>query len=100
MTVERERVRAIVRGIVQGVGFRAYVLRMARGLDLDGWVANRTDGSVDIVAEGARGDLDRLIDRLREGPPGALVREVEVHLEPARGVPAGFAVRSGHHRGD
>jgi acylphosphatase len=100
MTVERSRVRATVRGAVQGVGFRAFVLGTARGLDVDGWVANRSDGSVDVTAEGPRPDLDELIERLREGPPGAIVRGVEVHHEPAHGLPAGFTIVSGDHRGD
>jgi acylphosphatase len=100
MTAERSRVRAMVRGAVQGVGFRVFVKGTARGLDVDGWVANRSDGSVDVVAEGHGRDLERLVERLREGPPGAVVREVEVHVEPAVGVPSGFVIRSGDHRGD
>jgi len=100
MTADRHRVRATVRGAVQGVGFRVFVKETARGLDLDGWVANRSDGSVDVVAEGHRPDLERLVLRLRGGPPGAVVREVEVHFEPAGGVTPGFTIRTGDHRGD
>ena len=91
VTGQRSRVRATVHGAVQGVGYRVFVQGVARGLALDGWVANRADGSVDVEAEGPSEALERLVDRLREGPSAASVREVEVHVEPARGLPAGFS---------
>jgi acylphosphatase len=100
VTVQRSRLRAIVRGSVQGVGYRAFVQRAGRSLALDGWVANRSDGSVQVVAEGPGADLERLLERLREGPAAAVVSDVEAHLEPAAGLPPGFAIRSGDHRGD
>jgi acylphosphatase len=96
----RSRLSATVRGGVQGVGYRVFVQGVAHALALDGWVANRSDGSVEVVAEGPAAALERLVDRLREGPPAATVRTVEVHMEPARGQLAGFAIRSGAHRGD
>ena len=94
------RLDARVRGRVQGVGFRVWALREAMHLGLDGFVANEADGSVRIVAEGPRGDLDRLVERLEEGPPSALVERVVAHWEPARGLPSGFRIESGAHRGD
>ena len=96
----RSRLVATVRGAVQGVGFRWFVRREAEALDLVGWVANRSDGSVKVVAEGSPAALERLSERLHEGPPAASVRAVESRVEPARGVPGGFAIRSGDHRGD
>ena len=70
------RLDATVRGRVQGVGFRYFVLREAMDLDLEGWVANTRDGSVRCVAEGPRDRLDVLLELLRAGPPAAIVDHV------------------------
>ncbi len=96
----RERLDASVRGRVQGVGFRYFVLREATYLELDGFVANERDGSVHVVAEGPSALLDALLDRLREGPPASIVERVIDRREPARGIGSGFRVESGQHRGD
>ena len=68
--------RATVSGRVQGVFYRAFVEREASGLGLCGRVRNLQDGRVDVVAEGERKQLDQLLDRLRKGPPHALVSDV------------------------
>ena len=94
------RVDANVRGRVQGVGFRVFALREATYLGLDGFVANEPDGSVRVVAEGARDVLDRLLERLEEGPPAGFVDRVITRWEPARGIGSGFRIESGAHRGD
>jgi acylphosphatase len=94
------RLEASVRGRVQGVGFRVWALREGMHLGLDGFVANDADGSVRVVAEGPRRALDRLVERLEEGPPSAIVERVVARWEPARGLPAGFRIESGAHRGD
>ena len=94
------RLEATVRGRVQGVGFRYFVVRRAADLGLTGWVANGTDGSVRCVAEGANDSVDRLEEILRRGPMGAIVEEVSVVRMPPTGEFAGFSVRSGGHRGD
>lgn len=100
----RERLDASVRGMVQGVGFRYFVLREARGLGLDGWVANEADGSVHVVADGPRHRLEALLDLLREGPPASLVERVTTNWIPSPPGGAtggsGFSIRSGGHRGD
>ena len=98
--VRAARLEATVRGRVQGVGFRVWALREGMHLGLDGFVANEADGSVRVVAEGPRRDLDRLVERLEEGPPSAIVERVLTRWEPARGLPAGFRIESGAHRGD
>jgi acylphosphatase len=72
------RIRAVVRGRVQGVGFRWFVREAARGMGVSGSVRNLPDGSVEVDASGTAADVDRLLDRLRAGPPGARVIEVEV----------------------
>lgn len=91
---ERVGLRAVVSGRVQGVGFRAFTHGQARELGLDGWVRNRPDGTVELVAAGPRDAVATLVDRLHEGPPSARVARVET--EPAAETPAegeGFSVR-------
>jgi acylphosphatase len=94
------RLDATVVGRVQGVGFRYFVLREAMGLGLSGWVANTANGSVRCVAEGSRDQLERLLERLGEGPVAAVVDRVSVAWMPATGTLGPFEVRSGSHPGD
>jgi acylphosphatase len=82
------------------VGFRAWVRRHARGLGLDGWVANRSDGAVECVAEGPRRDLELFLRMLEAGPPGAYVDHVQPRWASASGGFAGFEVRVLGHPGD
>lgn len=89
-----------MRGRVQGVGYRVFALREASYLGLAGFVANEPDGSVRVIAEGPRDDLEALLERLGEGPPAGFVDRVITRWEPARGMPAGFRIESGAHRGD
>ena len=70
--------RAVVRGRVQGVGFRYFAERAARELGVRGWVRNRPDGTVETLAEGETEVLDRYLDRLRKGPLGSRVDAVDV----------------------
>ncbi len=71
-------IRAVVSGYVQGVGFRVATCRAARQLGVTGWVSNRWDGSVDVLAQGDDSAVDELAAWLASGPPGALVRSVTV----------------------
>ncbi|MGH2850238.1 MAG: DNA polymerase ligase N-terminal domain-containing protein [Solirubrobacteraceae bacterium] len=97
-------IRAVVRGEVQGVGFRDAVLRRARSLALMGWVRNGEDGAVLVHAEGPTAAVDQLLDFLRTGPRLARVADVEVdearvegHEQFAiRGVSAGAFVVQEH----
>ena len=66
----------IVRGRVQGVGFRWWTHRTAERLGLRGWVRNRSDGSVEVWARGAPDSLVALWEALQEGPAGSRVAEV------------------------
>ena len=95
-----ERLEAKVNGTVQGVGFRWYVVRTASELGLTGWTSNEADGSVLVVAEGARHALQELERRLRDGPSGAHVSEVQVTHRPRTGEFSSFGIRAGAHRGD
>src|SRR6202142_3857853 len=73
-----EALRFVVRGRVQGVGFRWFVEREAHILGIAGWVRNNADGSVEVFAQGTRDQLSGLKSRLREGPRAARVDAVEV----------------------
>jgi acylphosphatase len=95
-----ERVHAVVRGRVQGVGFRWFVQRTAADLELDGWVMNRSDRAVELVAEGPGQRLDELLAAVRQGPPASSVDSVEVSRSPARHDLRGFHIESGGHSGD
>ena len=68
--------QAIVYGRVQGVFFRAFVSRRAMELDLSGYVRNISGGAVEVQAEGERKQLEKLIDYLKVGPPGARVGKI------------------------
>ncbi len=93
-SAERElRVRVRVTGRVQGVWFRAWVREEARDLGLDGWVRNRSDGSVEAVLAGRPRDVSTMLDFMKEGPPLAVVETCvceSFHGE----VDCGFAQRS------
>jgi acylphosphatase len=79
-----EVLHAIVRGRVQGVGFRYYVRERARRLRLAGWVRNLPDGAVEVLARGERDALERLRTAIAAGPPGARVTTVDqVSSQPA-----------------
>lgn len=85
-------VRAVVRGQVQGVGFREATVRRAHGLGVMGWVRNAEDGAVLVHAEGPEPAVGELVEFLREGPRGARVGEVEVAQVEAEGHEQ-FAIR-------
>ena len=86
------RMEAVVRGRVQGVGFRFSVQREASALGLQGYVRNLREGGVEGVAEGEEERLRGLERHLRAGPPGAVVREIEVRFREERGGLGGFRV--------
>ena len=90
--MSRERVRIIVYGRVQGVFYRAQTVDVATDLDLKGWVKNREDGKVEVVAEGERSDLERLTEWCRTGPKHALVTNIEVFWEAFTGEFGNFTV--------
>lgn len=67
----------LVHGLVQGVGFRWFVRREARARGLRGWVRNRPDGSVEVLAQGPEASIAGLGSALARGPAGARVDRVE-----------------------
>jgi len=90
---ERRRIRALVQGRVQGVNFRQSTVERARSLGLDGYVANRWDRSVEVVAEGSEAALEALLRWLHEGPPLAHVSRVQVYWQAPIDDLNGFEVR-------
>lgn len=86
------RIHLVISGDVQGVGYRAWVLRYAQDKLLTGWVKNRDDGTVELVAEGARENLEELIKRCQEGPDVSFVEKVETVWEDATNEFVTFAV--------
>lgn len=91
--MQASQIRAIVRGKVQGVYFRASTRDLAQRLDLGGYARNLPDGSVEVVAEGAEDQLRSLLDYLQHGPD--LARVTDVTWEPVAGLdaPRPFGVR-------
>ena len=77
-----KRIHAIVRGRVQGVGFRATTAHEARRLGLNGWVRNRLDGTVEVLADGDEAAVDELAAWLKRGPRGAHVTGLDIHPPP------------------
>ncbi|RME00794.1 MAG: acylphosphatase [Calditrichaeota bacterium] len=71
-----------VEGIVQGVGFRFFVYRIAQQLGICGWVRNLPDGRVEILAQGKSTHLQEFLKELRIGPRFAKVTNIEVQEEP------------------
>ena len=89
-----KRIRAIVRGDVQGVGFRAATAQEARRAQIAGWVRNMRDGSVEVEAEGTAQAVDGLIKWLRRGPSLARVTAVEIDDSLPPSGQEGFTIRS------
>ena len=80
-----QRLHATVFGYVQGVGYRLFVIEQARRLDLVGWVRNRSDGTVEVEAEGAVADLYELLRVLRDGPHWGTVERIDSRFSNASG---------------
>ena len=84
--------RLTVHGRVQGVFYRGWTRETATGLGLRGWVRNRRDGTVEILAIGPAAAIDTLTERCREGPPAARVSSIDVEAAEAEAV-SGFETR-------
>ncbi len=91
---DQERLHAVVEGYVQGVGFRYFVRDTAQSLRLTGWVRNRWNGSVEVMAEGPRHLLEKLLSALYNGPRAADVHGVQPEWLPASGEFRDFSVRA------
>jgi acylphosphatase len=85
--------RFLVRGRVQGVGFRYFVEDAASVEGVRGWVRNLPDGRVEALVEGDAEAVERMAHKIRRGPPGARVDEVQVTTEPPTGEVDRFEIR-------
>jgi acylphosphatase len=85
MENKQHQLHAYISGRVQGVGFRFFVNYVADELGLTGWVRNRFDGRVEVVAEGELNQLSELLAQLRQGPGHANVRKVDYEFREAEG---------------
>ncbi len=81
----KRRLRLKIYGLVQGVGFRFFIVRHATNLGLTGWVRNLSDGGVEAVAEGEEWALRELVRLCERGPIGAEVEKLDVDYEEYRG---------------
>lgn len=87
-----EKIHIYVKGRVQGVFYRDWTRSEAEKLGLTGWVRNLEDGRVEIVAEGGRGKLSKLIESCKKGPIFAGVTHLDVVWEKATGEFNGFEI--------
>ncbi len=71
-------VHVMITGIVQGVGYRAFVERQATSLGICGWVRNRKDGSVEAIFSGEASNVEAILIACRRGPRLAIIEEVRV----------------------
>lgn len=83
---DKAQLKIWVEGRVQGVGFRYFVLNRAKMYDLTGWVRNTSDGDVEVLAEGARAELEKLLADVRRGPQAAFVTQVRQEWGEASGL--------------
>ncbi len=87
------RARLVIKGLVQGVFYRASTIKTARAEHCTGWVRNMPDGTVEVLAEGEEDAVKRLISWCRSGPPMAEVQDVEVSWEDYCGEFSDFTMK-------
>ena len=93
--VDQLRARVIVRGLVQGVWFRASTKDEADRLGVTGWVRNLPDGSVEALIEGPKKKVEAIVGWCHRGPAGAKVNSVDIAWEPYTGEFGHFGIRYG-----
>ncbi len=79
-----ETLRVLVKGRVQGVGYRAAAVRQAHLQGVTGWVRNNDNGTVQAVVQGTPDQVDRMLEWMRHGPPAARVLELSTEAEPSQ----------------
>ena len=88
-----QRIHCIVRGLVQGVGFRYFCAREAERLGLSGFARNRSDGTVEVEAQGSEQELETFIHSLQKGPERSQVEFVDVDEREVLPSEQGFVIR-------
>ena len=91
--IDKARAEFIVKGMVQGVGFRYFVWRHANDLWLKGYVRNNYDGSVQVIVEGSRDSIDGLRDLLKKGPSRSWVESCTASYSDFSGEFINFDIR-------
>jgi acylphosphatase len=92
-TNDIQELHACIDGWVQGVGYRYFVVNNALTLGLRGYVRNMSDGSVEVIAQGNRPNLERLLTLLQRGPSAAEVKEIRTNWGQPTEHFSGFHVR-------
>jgi len=87
------RMHAFVSGLVQGVFFRSETRRVAKNLNVKGWIRNLSDGRVEVLAEGEKENIDKLIEFLKVGPSAATVDKVDIKTESFKNEFNDFEIR-------
>jgi acylphosphatase len=87
------RAHVIVEGIVQGVNFRYYTKLEAEKNNVKGWIRNLIDGRVEAVFEGEKGDVEKMVEFCKIGPPNAYVTNVKVKWEEFKGESNKFEIK-------
>ena len=85
--------KIVIKGRVQGVGFRYYTKKNADALGICGWVKNRQDGSVEVLAEAEGDQLDKFIGQLRQGPSSAVVESLKKEPTEQKSEGNGFFIK-------
>lgn len=87
------RARLLIKGRVQGVNYRAFARDLAMHLGLKGWVRNLSDGGVEAVFEGDKGDIEQVVSSCQSGPPGARVDDINISWEDYQGDLRDFQIK-------
>jgi len=89
----KKRVHLLIRGLVQGVGFRFFAYRVATDLGITGFVRNLPDGAVEILAEGEEDALRRFVEYMKGGPRSAVVESVEENWAESQEEFTSFSIK-------
>ena len=90
---QKARAHVFVEGMVQGVFFRANTHEVAASLGLAGWVRNCRDGRVEAIFEGNKEDIEEAVKWCHKGPPGAVVKKVDLAWEEPKGEFKNFSIK-------
>jgi len=88
-----KKVKILVKGFVQGVGFRYFVYRNAQALNLSGYAKNLINGNVEVLLEGEDTNIEEMISILKQGPSRSMVNSVELEYDDFHGEYIGFNIR-------